>query len=245
MEPISQLESDFSQEFTAWQTTPTPQTTGQLLRKLQPTIDRGIRANVGPRVSPVLRSQARKLTLSALDTYEPHRAKLGTHVTNHLKGLRRAARQQRQVLRMPERVSLDQTFLLDAEEELQDKLGYEPSATELADHTGISKDRIRYVRGFRHPVAEGSLLAATVSGEDAGFAPAVTQDDTPLVLEATYNDLGTTNQKIMDWTLGLHGVPKLSNQAIASRLGLTPGAVSQRKAVIQKQINDMKQYDLF
>ncbi len=240
---FSKLEDNYAQEFTAWQKQPTPQTTGTLLRKLQPVIDRGVRAHVGPKVSPVLRSRARRVTLDALNTYDPQQARLSTHVTNHLKGLRRISRQQQQVLRVPERVSLDQQFLVNAETELHDKLGREPTSGELADHTGVSQARIHYVRKFRPPVAEGSLLASMDSGSDEGsFQPAVEQDSTPILLEAVYGDLGGMNQKIMDWTLGLHGSEAISNQDIARRLRLTPGAVSQRKAQIQKRIYEMEEY---
>lgn len=246
MEQLTKLEDNYAQEFGAWQQTPNPQTTGQLLRKLQPVMDRGIRAHVGPRSSPVLRSHARRITLNALRTYDPVRARLGTHITNHLKGLRRASRQQQQVMRVPERVSLDQQFLHEAEIELHDRLGREPSLMELADHTGVSRDRINHVRKFRPPVAEGSLLAVTdIGGEATSFAPAVEQDNTPVTLEAVYGDLDATNQKIMDWSLGLHGAQQMSNQDIARRLRVSPGAVSQRKAQIQKRIDEMDQYGLF
>ena len=243
---FSKLEDDYAQEFTAWQKQPNPQTTGQLLRKLQPVIDRGVRAHVGPKPSPVLRSRARRVTLDALNTYDPQQARLSTHVTNHLMGLRRIARRQQQVLRVPERVSLDQQFLANAEAELHDKLGREPTPGELADHTGVSRDRINYVRKFRPPVAEGSLLASMETGpEESAFLPAVKQDTTSVLLEAVYGDLEGTGQKIMDWTLGLHGSKPISNQDIAKRLRLTPGAVSQRKAQIQRRIDEMEQYGLF
>ena len=246
MAPLSKLESNFQTEFSDWQKQPNKQTTGQLLRKLQPVIDRGIRAHVGPQTSPVLRSRARKIALDALGTYDQERSQLGTHVTNHLKGLRRASRQQQQVLRVPERVSLNQHLLAESEAELHDQLGREPSLPELADHTGLSRDRIRYIRNFRPPVAEGSLLSSMEGGgEEASFMPSVEQDSTPMVLEAVYGDLEATNQKILDWTLGLHGMKQLSNQDIARRLRLTPGAISQRKAQIQQRINDMERYDLF
>lgn len=242
----SQLENEYAQEFDAWKSTPTPQTTGQLLRKLQPVIDRGVQANVGPRPSPVLRSRARRLTLDALNTYDPNRARLSTHITNHLKGLRRISRQQSQVVSIPERVSLDRHYLSNSEQELQDKLGREPTPLELADHTGISVARINYVRKFRPPVAEGSLLAAMETGpEESAFLPAVEHDNTPVLLEAVYRDLDGTSQKIMDWTLGLHGSTPLSNQEIARKLKLTPGAVSQRKALIQRRIGELEEYGLF
>lgn len=238
------LEPDYEQEYNAWKEKPNPQTTGRLLRKVQPAIDKGIHAHVGKQVSPVLRSSARKVALQAIRSYNPQQAKLGTHIINHMKGLRRIGRQQQQILRTPERVSLDQSFLAAAEAELGDRLGRSPSVTELADHTGLSVRRITKVRSYQQPVYEGSLLSMQQQGEDAGFLPAVEHSSMDVVTRAVYDDLDPINQQIMDWSLGLHGRKPLSNQEIAAKLKLTPGAVSQRKAIIQARLDEMEELEL-
>jgi hypothetical protein len=48
----------------------------------------------------------------------------------------------------------------------------------------------------------------------------------------------------MDYSLGLHGAPAVSTTDIAKRLGLTAGAVSQRKAKIQAMIDEARQMDI-
>ena len=239
------LEPDYEIEYNAWKEKPNPQTTGLLLRKVQPAIDRGVQAHAGKNVSPVLRSSARRLALTAIRTYDPAKAQLGTHIINHMKGLRRIGRQQSQVMRIPERVSLDQSFLANAEAELNDRLGRDPTITELADHTGLSAKRISQVRSYRHPISEGSFLGMTQGGESSGFLPAVSQDNMDIVTRAVYDDLDSINQQIMDWTLGRNGTRPLSNQEIASKLRMTPGAVSQRKALIQRRIDEMEQLEMF
>lgn len=241
---LGRLEPQFEQEFTSWQREPTPQSTGALLRKLQPTIDQGISASVGRSVGPNVRSRARRLTLDAVKSYDPQQAKLSTHVINHLKGLRRYQRQQQQILSVPERLSIDRQYLQQAEDELNDRLGREPTIDELADHAKISRRRISRIRSYRPPVAEGSLLSMTSPDNDQ-FSPTIEGPESDVIVEAVYGDQDSVGQKIMEWTLGLHGTQPLSNQEIARRLRVTPGAVSQRKAMIQRQLQQMEEADLF
>jgi hypothetical protein len=62
--------------------------------------------------------------------------------------------------------------------------------------------------------------------------------------EMIYYDLGDTDRVVMDYSLGLHGAPAVSTTDIAKRLGLTAGAVSQRKAKIQAMIDEARQMDI-
>jgi RNA polymerase primary sigma factor len=237
------LEPDFENEYNTWKTTPSPQTMGGLLRKVQPVIDRGVAAYVGKQPGPVVHGSARKLAVQAIKNYDPLQAKLGTHITNNLQGLRRIARRQQNVLRVPERISLQQNQLHRAGLDLEDELGREPTLAELADHTGLSPGRIQQVRNYRPPVSEGSLLNMQSEGED-GYMPAVDRDPFDSVTRAVYDDLDESNQKILEWSLGLQG-KAFSNQQIAAKLGVTPGAVSQRKMFIQQRLDHMASLGAF
>lgn len=239
----NRIESAYQQDFANWQANPTPANAGRLLKAVQPEIDRGIAAHVG-RANPLISSRARRMTLQAIRGYDPTRAKLGTHIVNHLQGLKRVARQQTQILPIPERVSIDLTHVDRAKADLADELGREPNDDEIADYTGLSAKRLRYVRQFRHPVAEGTITAAMENDESMGFMPAVTTSRNAW-LEFVYSDMDDTNKKIMEWTLGLHGQPVRSNLDIARRLRITPGAVSQRKAKIQETLNQEQRLNPF
>lgn len=235
LEEMPRMESKYQAPYDTWKSDPSPTNTSNLLKALEPEIRRGISAHVGGRPNPLIRSRARRLALQAVQTYDPTKARLGTHVVNQLQGLKRIARKQTQVLRTPERVAIDQGRVENARAELVDRLGRDPSATELADYTGLSVKRLDYLRQFKHPLAEGTVVGPT--GEDSvGFLPAVQQSSNAWA-EVVYSDMDAINQKIMEWTLGLHGEPVLSNQEIARRLRVSPGAISQRKLVIQKLLN--------
>jgi len=232
---INRLEPRYQPQFNAWKNNPTTATTGALLKSVQPDIDKGIFAHVG-KSDPLLASKAKKMALQAIRSYDPTKAKLGTHIVNQLQGLKRVARQQSQILPIPERVVMDQGYIERAKAELADEFGRDPTAVELADRTGISVKRINYVNKFRYPMAVGSMANMSEEDDDL-YQPEVQQTQSDSWLEFVYSDLDPTNQKIMEWTLGLHGNKALSNQDIARKLRMTPGAVSQRKAKIQQVLN--------
>ncbi len=239
------LEPEFAPHFQTWKLNPTPHAATGLLRALQPTIDKAIGAHVGA-PNPFLRSRAKQMALQAVGSYDPYRAKLSTHLFNQLQGLKRVARKQNQVIAVPERVALAQGQVLQAENELLDRLGRDPTTTELADYTGLSAKRLRQVRAApSNAMPEGYYEGMVGEEGGGGFSPAVQHDPTQAYLELVYSDLDPSNQQIMEWTLGLHGRKKLSNQQIAAKLGLTPGAISQRKAAIQRMLDEQQGFGTF
>ena len=244
LEGPSRLEQKYSNDYSVWKASPNPKNASRLLKAVQPEIDRGISAHVG-RSDPILNSKARKITLQALKTYDPQKARLSTHIVNQLQGLKRIARRQTQVIPIPERVSIDQSHVEQARNALADELGREPSSTELADKTGLSQRRLTYIRRFKYPLAEGTLTYRMSQEDEGGFMPAVDAGDGDSWLEFVYSDLDGTNKKIMEWTLGMHGSKQLSNLAIAKNLRLSPGAISQRKAAIQELINQQQELSPF
>ena len=242
----NQLEDDFADDFGAWQAEKTPVTTGALLRRLEPTIRKGISINAGGDSSPTTLGHARKLTLSAIRTYDPTKAKLSTHVINNLQGLRRFNRQRQQVLRVPEQVSLSRTHLGRMSSELEDQLGREPTDDELGDYTGWSPRKLERVRAAVLPASEGMFAGSGGSDEESAYEPATYQPGAEnsgnrMLLGAIYADLNPVNKKIFEWTLGWNGNDVLQNQEIAKRLNLSPGAISQRKAIIQQQLLEASQ----
>ena len=233
------LESKYSAPYDLWKRNPTPSNAGALLKTVQPEIERGISAHVG-QSNPILKSRARRMALTAIKSYDPSRARLGTHIVNQLQGLKRVSRQQTQILPIPERVSIDRNNVERTKAELGDELGREPNLDELADKTGLSVRRLSYIQKFRYPIAEGTIDHRMSQEEGAGFMPAVQQKDSDSWTQFVYSDLDNTNKKIMEWTLGMHDQPVLSNLAIAKKLQITPGAVSQRKAIIQKVLDQQE-----
>ena len=228
----SYLEPEHAEAFNAWKANPSQEANRQILDTLSPMIDTGIRAHVGE-PNPLLTSQARRLTLDALQTYDPNRSRLRTHVVNNLQGLKRINRKLQQGVTIPERVSQDAYRLTAGTQELQDRLGREPTDAELSDHLAFPVSRIAHVRKFRPAVAEGTMAAVLPSGTAAVQPGQMQQTWTELV----YDDLPTIDKTILEHTLGLHGRPMLSNQQLAVKLGHSPGSISQHKQRIQSLLD--------
>lgn len=220
---------------------PHPASADAFLKAVSPIMETGLSTYGGKNVNPMMRTRARRVLLDSVRTYDPSRASFKTHAMNQLRTLQRYGAQQQQVLKVPEGVALDQGHLRESEAELRDRLGRDPSDQELADHAGISRRRIRYVRGYRQGIAEGQLASAGAAEDgDGGYEPAVNQaDPTHLMAEFLYHDLDPVDQVILEYTVGLNGSPRLPGSVLAQRVGLTPGAISQRKARLDQRMREL------
>jgi len=227
------LEDEYRDAYTAWKAAPGPDTNRAIVEQLQPVVAKGIQ--MFGKSDPLARSRARQLTLKSLNTYDPNRARLQSHVLNHLKGLQRQSRQA-EFIRAPERVVLESSQLREYEQALRDELGRDPTDVELSDRSGFSPTRIAKVRRYQPGTTVGALEGL---GVDTSQLPGESMSpQRNLSLHIVYDELPPTDQKIMEWTLGLHNQRRLSNKQIAQKLGITPAAVSQRKARIQQKLEN-------
>jgi len=241
---ITGVADDFTDIHTQWLKNKTPDTNTQLLKRVQPVIDTAVSSYGGASSSPVFKSRARLMALKAMETYDPKRGNVRTHLLSQLQSLRRLSAQEQNIISIPEQVGLDYQRLHAAENELRDSLSRDPSDEELADATGLSIKRLRKVRAFNQPIASGTTVRETAEenydGDIASSIPNQNQS-ADAWLDFVYGDLTPTDRLVMDMTLGRNGRRRASTQDIAARLNITPGAVSQRAAKIQAMID--KRYE--
>ena len=237
----SRLEPKYAPVWEQWRADPSPANASQMVAAAGPIIDTAIRP-LGN--SPALRGRAKQIVLQAAGTYDPTRSSFSNHLMSHLQGLRRIAGQQNNPIHIPERVTLQQMDVADAFANLSDSLGREPTDLELADHTGLSVKRLAKLRTYRRPVAESGAMWESPDGEVMG--PAV-EHEAPqrLYEEFVYGDLSPRDQLIMDYALGRNDKERLPAGMIARRLGITPGAVSQRLSAIQARLNAVEDMEIF
>lgn len=233
---------EFDSVFDDWRKNSSPEANTKLLGTVQPIIDTAVNSYAGQNASPTLKNKARLMALKALQSYDPQKGNVKTHLLSQLQSLRRAAAQEQNIIGIPEQVGLDFQRLSAAENELRDGLSRDPTDDELADMTGLSTKRIKKIRNFHQPVAEGMTAMQSGNSEDdtntdiASTLPNYTKH-TDAWLDFVYGDLTPTDKLIMDMTLGRNGRRRTSTQDIARRLNITPGAVSQRAAKIQQMID--------
>lgn len=237
--PKNMLETDFQQPFEAWKADPNPHNTSQLLTAVKPVLSSAVRAYAGPSArSANIKSQAKRMAAEAFNSYDPTKGTLKSHLMSRLQRIRRVASQQRQIIRVPEQVALDQMRSEAAARELEEKLGRPPSDIELADYTGLSMKRLQYIRGSTRPLAESTISRVGEEGQ-GGYDPRVRPltESHDAWMEFVYDDLDETNQFIMERVLGMHGHQPTKPSQVAQMLKISPAAVSHRMAQIQQKLD--------
>lgn len=221
--------------FAEWQKDRSPELGSQLLAALAPHIEHSAR-KWSKSANPVTLGRARVLAIEALPRYEPGRASLATYIDRQLQPLQRWSARKNLGIKVQTGLVQDLRHLQDAETHLQETLGRAPSYIELADHSGIPLARIAKLQQMHLPL----IGEATRDGEDGNKLYAEDQaveDNEDLWQKTVYHSLSPIDQVVMQHTLGLYGARPMSNEAIARKLKVSPGAVSQRKAKIQQLLD--------
>lgn len=225
-----------------WKASSGPAANAQVLQQLDPVIHKAASAQVGD-VNPLIKGHARRLALTALQSYDPSRGRLISHLYNHMQGLKRYAAQTSAGISVPERLLLDRRAMEQHSRELTNELGREPTDDELADATGLNRRRIQRIRAYHPAMSQGYFDAmGEQSDSEGGFTPAVRSDakDTSAWEQIVYGDLSATDKKIFEWAKA--GVSGLE---MARRLRITPGAISQRAAKIQRLLDQQDELSPF
>lgn len=226
--------------FTAWKDKPSPKTLSPLMDSLAPTISSAL-STYGYSGDPNIAEAAKLHVISVLPRFDPSKAKMETFLRNELRRVQRLGPQMINPIQSSERARLDNRFLVASEMELREQLGRDPTLDELCDHCGLSPKRIERIRMASRPLmAEDSLSG----GEDQAPQVIGTSSGRPedVWMEAYYASLEDPKDKlIFEYSTGWRGRPITGKSAIAAKLGLSPGAVSQRAdrmaAALQGLIN--------
>lgn len=221
--------------YAAWQQDQRPEMGAKLLKSLQPSIEHAVRKWTGD-TNPIAMGQARSLLIDALPRYEPGKAQLSTFVDRQLQPLQRWKSRKNLGVKVQTGMVQELQQLQRAQIELEDDLGRSPSFEELADRTGINMDRLARLRKMRHPSISESMATDSDGGQSFTEDQGVT-DDANFWQKTVYHSLNSMDQVVLQHTTGLYNAEILSNQAIAKKLKITPGAVSQRKAKIQAMLD--------
>lgn len=212
-------------EYKNWLENPTQDNLNKVVEAAAPIITSEIHRYAGPKT--LLRGRAKLLAAKAIRTFNPAKgASLRTWVVGQMMPLNRYSHQLKPV-RVAEDASRQAAELNSMRNKLSQQLGRQPTEEELADDTGINVRRIRKLESQVKPVMmEGAF--DTAEDDDTSYAPALyTSSGMDLASESVYDSLDRRDRAIYDLKTGLHGKRPLSNADIATRLGLTPSAISQ------------------
>lgn len=243
--PDSQRQSNFNELHQQWKKTRDPDTASTLLKELRPAMESSVYRHTRQKDALTM-SQAKRLLLNSLDSYDPKKSSPQTFVDRQLQPLIRWQRERSRAVHVPERMLSDSAKIYAAEQELLAETGREPSTLQVADYTGLSQRRIAAVRQQVKQERPSSLQV----GEDErdqleGYVSGSESKTHKAWIQFVRNDLSDTDQVILEHTLGLDGKPVLTNAALAKRLKISPGAVTQRKSRIQTLLDQEDQLSPF
>jgi len=239
--PKTFLEPQHQPAYDAWKKKQSDDTRDALLKSLSPVIDYHVRS-VGNADKNYLTIQGKILAMRAMDKYDPAQASLATYMAGQLAPLRRFARQQMNVMSIPERLMMATQQMEGAEVELEDQLGRAPTTEELADHMKMSIKQITRMRQLSHARNTGSY---DTPDEEGGMSSPTVRRKIPqkylhdFVLSALESD--PISQFIYEADNGLNGRQPLSNKELSSKLRISMSAVSQRRNRIIEIYNNTQE----
>lgn len=223
------------QAYADWLRDKTPANMSNVIEALAPTINSEITHYAGPK--SLLRSKAKVLAIQAVKNFDPMSgAKLNSWVVTNLQPLARYSVKQRDI-HISEGAARTAAKINAESIKLRDELGRDPTDEELADELGISASKIQSIRSKAVATVNSSIYDEVEDSDDASSTPGVTHTDpTIFAQEAVYRDLSPEDKYIFDAATGSHGVPQAKAIEVATKLGITPAAVSQKAKAISSQI---------
>ena len=219
-----------------WQKNPTEADTAYLLHKMKPTINSAM-TSYAPGHQKDLAIKAANLTLHALKSFDPERGvDPTTYVFHNLKRLNRFANRRSNIIPISEKAAQEYNYLQQVKQDFMDTFDREPSDMELADRTGYSLKKVTKLLNGNKVTSETSTLNPE-SGNSTQFQSDLKDED---FIEYVYRSVGPIDQKILEWSSGLHGRKVLSNKEIAAKLHLTPAAISQRRGKLINMVSEVR-----
>ena len=190
-----------------------------------------------------LKLETKRIVSDAIETYDPSKSQLNTHVMNYSKKLYRFVSNYQNIGKIPEPRALLIGRYNTIYENLESDKGREPTVIELADAMHLHPIEIERLQTELR--SDLTMPDVGEGGEDGDSFFDLTQYDEEnfqkrQAIEIAYHEVGPTDKKIMEWYFGIGGMPILkSDKEIAMRLGLTPSALKKRKLKISKLIGEM------
>jgi len=214
-----------SQLWKSWKKTKDEDTLGELLRSMDPLIQKRVGQFMGaPLPRSAIEAEARKQAIKAIETYNPKMgAALGTHVNNYMQKVYRYVSTYQNVGRLPESRVAKIDLFNKTKAYLAEQKGREPSTVELADELKWAPREVG-----RMEVELRKDLGLETSFGEMKF---LDFDQNADLLNYGYFELGPEEQLVFDYSIGMHGKMRLTMEDIAKRLGKTPrqiGLIKQR-----------------
>lgn len=218
-----------------WQKSPDQEKTSRILSQLKPTIQSALHTYT-PGQQNSFRLKATTYALQSLKNFDPSKkASPNTYVFHSLQRLNRIRRDRQNIIHIPQNQVYLKQQIDNKSKELEEQLGRQPTDEQLQDALHISAKKLDSIRSGTKQMLSWSQTLSAEGNQTAGGSAMSDKD----FYDYVYASVSPTDKKIMQWTSGFKTEP-LSNNQIAQKLKLSPGAVSQRKARIQELLSEIR-----
>ena len=220
-----------------WQKTPTAQLTQKVLQSIRPAISSALHTYTpGQQHDYIIK--ATNYALNSLKNYDASRkVSPSTYVFSQLRRLSRIKRQRQNIVHIPQSQVYQQMQVNKAIAELSDVYDRQPTDQQLADKLHVSKAKLsKMLQAAGMSVAPQSAAVNQVTGQSTFSNKDLGDKD---YFDYVYRSVSPQDKLIMQYTSGI-GKHMLSNNQIAKKLKLSPGAVSQHKQKIQAMLEEVR-----
>lgn len=205
-----------------------PQHLSPLLKAYEPIFQRKVQEWSGgaKAVQPAaFHAELQKQFLNALNTYDPDRAALSTHVETRLHKAKRFVVKHQNLAYIPEGQVAHIGRIRKAQDELQEDLGRAPTPDEIGDHIGMSPKRVGTILGSLKKDVPASRFEADPSMQ------AMSRERE--VLDLLQYNLSPEEKQVFDHLFGRNGAQKVqSTNDLAKKLNKSAPQISRLKTSI-------------
>jgi DNA-directed RNA polymerase specialized sigma subunit len=211
-----------------WKKHPSNDNLMPLMKAIEPIIVHHTNKMTGNLPRSAIRGEAVRLTVAALDKYDPSKAQLNTHLFSSLRKLNRYVYEHQNMGTIPEPRITKIGLFNNVKSNLEEQLGRVPTTEELADELKWSPKQIKLL--------QKELRSDLVHDFSYGNVMEDQRADIDEYLDMLREELIGTDRDVLDYSYGLNGKKQLSNQEIAGKLGISPSAVTQIKAKLADRL---------
>lgn len=207
-----------------------------LMTSLQPLAQRAVtKYRAADVATPALRTHVENQMVRGLNSYDPKKGSLSTHLNWQMRGVGRFVEKHQNFARIPgSRIHAVGRFQ-QARSQLSDELGRAPTLTELAKRSRLSRVNAGKLERELQPVHVTGLMVDEFGAPMDDFGSNQISADLER-LDLIYPELTSAEQLVVDYSLGRAGKPRItSTQLLAAKIGVSPSRVSNMRAAIARK----------
>jgi DNA-directed RNA polymerase specialized sigma subunit len=220
-----------------WQKSRDPKLFAELTIRYQPVVNSVVNKYSTVGVAPAtLRAQATSQMIRAFNTYKPDKgAQPTTHIWNHLQKVQRIASESQLSGHIPEHRNLKRSTFVITKQNLEDRLGYEPSVQDMAEELVWNKKEV----GRMMNEIQGETTASNAEFDFYGNSSTNESSDKALT-DYLYQELSGKDKVIFEHTFGYGGKKILNNKQISKKIRTNEMFVHRSKKRLANKIREMR-----